>query len=59
MDNRKKIMIILGLLLLAAIGCGLAAWLLPVGKFRGLLIRFSILAFLAVLVFSAGLVKGR
>ena len=59
MDNRKKIMIILCLLLLAAIGCGMAAWLLPVGKFQGLLIRFSIIAFLAVLVFIAGLVKGR
>ena len=59
MNKKKKIIVILVILLLVSSGCGIAAWLLPLGKFRGTIIRFSIIGLLAAIAFCAGLIKGR
>lgn len=59
MKNKKIIAVIVIILFLAAFGCALAAWLFPLGKFQGIVVKFAIIAFLALIVFVAGLMKGR
>lgn len=59
MNNKKKIILIIAVLFLIAAGCSLAALFAPLGKFRGMVVKISVLAFLATLVFIAGLIKGR
>lgn len=59
MSKKKKIIFTIILLVVMTLGCGIAALFHPLGKLRRMLMRFSIIAFLALLLFLAGLMKGR
>ena len=57
--NKKKIIAIIVFLLVIAASGGVALIFFPLGKFEVIVRNFSLVAFLAVIAFSFGLIKGR